>query len=130
MLERYVRFLQENEATGDVMVEARGGVEDETLKRSYELLVENGTDNIPTSMWKQYMTSGRLKVKPKSANICGLQIADLLAHPARRDYLLQKQLLTDARNVFGDEVSAILRNSKYRRSRKGKIEGYGQKFLP
>jgi len=111
-------------------VESRGGNEDRTLKDSYTRLYKQGTDNIPAERWQERLTSRELKVKPKLANIAGLQLADLLAHPARREMLLERQLIGDERNIFGDQVSDILRKSKYHRSRSGKIEGYGKKFLP
>jgi len=34
------------------------------------------------------------------------------------------------REVFGDHIVEILVDSKYRRSKDGKIEGYGIKVLP
>jgi hypothetical protein len=71
------------------------------------------------------------KVKPKSTNIVGLQLADLVAHPSRREILMEHQLLVDDRDVFGDRICAILRQSKYHRSwRTGQIEEYGKKLLP
>jgi len=130
MLERFVLFLHYNNFRGDVMVESRGGNEDRTLKDSYTRLYQQGTDNIPTERWQARLTSSELKVKPKLANVAGLQLADLLAHPARREVLLERQLIGDERNIFGNQVSDILRQSKYHRSRSGKIDGYGKKFLP
>ena len=70
-------------------------------------------------------------MKPKSADVAGLQLADLIAHPSRRELLIEHGLLTDDRDVFGDQICAILRQSKYRRDRRsGRIEGYGKKLLP
>jgi hypothetical protein len=71
-----------------------------------------------------------LKVKPKTANVSGLQLADLVAHPSRREILLEHRLIADQRDVFGDKICEILRESKYLRSRTGQIEGYGKKLLP
>jgi hypothetical protein len=131
LLERYVMFLQEGGHRGDVMVEARGGAEDRKLKDSYNRLYAQGTDHIPAARWQACLTSQELKVKPKSADIAGLQLADLIAHPSRRELLIEHGLLTDDRDVFGDQIRAILRQSKYRRDRRsGGIEGYGKKLLP
>lgn len=113
------------------MVESRGGREDGKLKDSYRRLFAGGTDNIPPERWQERLTSSELKVKPKSANIAGLQLADLLAHPSRREVLIEHQLIVDDRDVFGDQICAILRQSKYHRNlRTGQIEGYGKKLLP
>jgi len=131
LLERYVLFLHYANARGDVMVEQRGGAEDRKLKRSYQRLYEHGNENIPAERWQARLTSRELKVKPKSANIAGLQLADLIAHPSRRETLIEHALLVDSRDVFGDQISAILRLDKYhRRKQTGQIEGYGKKLLP
>ena len=127
MLERFVLFLHYGKHRGDVVVESRGREEDEKLKDSYQRLFMNGTDHIPAERWQERLTSRELKVKPKSANVAGLQLADLIAHPSRREILLDHQLMIDQRDVFGDKICAILRKSKYLRSRVGQIDGYGKK---
>jgi hypothetical protein len=106
-------------------------VEDRKLKESYQRLYERGNDNIPAERWQMRLTSRELKVRPKSANIAGLQLADLIAHPSRREVMLEHGLTCDSRDVFGDQISAILRQGKYLRNRRtGQIEGYGKKLLP
>ena len=131
LLERFVLFLRHNGYSGDVMVEARGGREDKKLKDSYIQLYRHGTDYIPPERWQERLTSRELKVKPKKANIAGLQLADLIAHPSRREILIENQLLVDNRLVFGDQISAILRQNKYyRHAQTGQISGYGKKLLP
>lgn len=131
MLERFILFLRKGHHRGDVMVERRGTKEDRKLEDSYSGLFNYGTDFVPSIQWQQCLTSKSLKVRPKSANIAGLQLADLVAHPSRREILLDNQLITDNRNTFGDQVCAILRQSKYLRdARTGRIYGYGKKLLP
>jgi len=131
LLERFVLFLHYGGHRGDVMVESRGGKEDSKLKASYTRLYESGTDNIPAARWQERLTSRQLKAKPKNANIAGLQLADLIAHPSRREVLLDARLVVDDRDTFGDRICAILRRSKYHRNwRTGEIEGYGKKLLP
>ena len=113
------------------MVEARGGKEDGKLKDSYTRLYERGTDNIPLERWQERLTSRELKLRPKTANVAGIQLADLIAHPSRREVLIENRLLVDDRDTFGDQICAILRQSKYHRnSRTGQIEGSGKKLLP
>jgi hypothetical protein len=113
------------------MVESRGGKEDRQLKRSYSRLYEEGSDYIEIETWQSRLTSKKLKVKPKRANIAGLQLADLVAHPSRREILIQNKLIDDQRKVFGDRICEILGREKYlRNQRTGHIEGYGKKLLP
>ena len=131
LLERYVLFMQGGDHRGDVMVESRGGREDRMLKDSYARLYERGTDYLPAARWQARLTSRELKVRPKRANIAGLQLADLVAHPSRREILIEHQLGVDDRNTFGDQICAILRQGKYyRNERTGQIAGYGKKLLP
>lgn len=130
MLERYVLFLHYRNNKGDVMVESRGGKEDLKLKSSFSGLYESGTAKIPAGRWQERLTSCELKAKPKEANIAGLQVADLIAHPSRREILLENHLIQDSRDIFGDQITTILLESKYLRSPRGKIQGYGKKLLP
>ncbi|NCP16721.1 DUF3800 domain-containing protein [bacterium] len=130
MLERFVLFLHYGNHRGDVMVESRGRVEDEKLEDSFRRLYQNGTDHVPAERWQERLTSAELKVKPKTANIAGLQLADLIAHPSRREILLDYKLIADNRDTFGNKICAILREDKYLRSRSGQIPGYGKKLLP
>jgi hypothetical protein len=131
LLERFILLLHYGDHRGDVMVESRGGNEDRKLKDSYSRLYLRGTDNIPLERWQERLVSCELKVKPKTANIAGLQLADLIAHPSRREVLIEHQLIVDDRDTFGDQVCAILCQSKYHRNRRtGEIEGYGKKLLP
>jgi hypothetical protein len=131
LLERFVLFLHYAGGRGDVMVESRGGKEDSKLKGSYSGLYEGGTDNIPALRWQSQLTSRELKVKPKSSNVAGLQLVDLIAHPSRREVLLDHELISDDRDTFGDRICQILRNNKYHRNRRtGQIDGYGKKLLP
>jgi hypothetical protein len=131
LLERFVLFLHYGGHRGDVMVESRGGNEDRKLKDSYSRLYAHGTDNIPAERWQEKLTSCELKVRPKTANVAGLQLADLVAHPSRREVLLDHQLIVDDRDTFGARICEILRETKYHRSRRTQqIEGYGKKLLP
>lgn len=129
LMERYVMELTRLNAVGDVMAEARGGKEDMRLKRSFRLVWENGTEYVSADDFETRITSKELKVKLKTNNIAGLQLADILAHPSHRATL--------ARNnheklpvFFGAKIATILETSKYVRSDNGRIMGYGRKVLP
>ena len=129
LLERYVLFLTNNNFVGDVMAESRGGKEDMRLKASYKKVYKEGTEYVGAEEFQKYLTSGELKVKQKSNNIAGLQLADLLAHPSYKATLARRNRRKLASN-FGGEIAQILEKTKYYRSPTDKIEGWGRKWLP
>ena len=69
-----------------------------------------------------------LKVKLKSLNITGLQLADLLAHPSRRFIFRKYGIDEGKRYVFGDKIIETIKGKFY--SGSTGIEGYGIKKLP
>lgn len=129
LLERYILFLRTVRATGDVMAESRGGKEDMRLKKSYQRVFSEGTEYVASEAFEKYMTSRQLKVKQKSNNIIGLQLADLIAHPSFRATLARKNKQGLPSN-FGGKIAHILEDKKYYRSPSGKIDGWGRKWLP
>src|SRR6266540_1646551 len=81
-LGRYLMFLRTRNAVGDVMAESRGRREDRRLEDEYTRIYREGTSFVPHANFVERLTSSQLKVKPKSANVAGLQLADLIAHPS------------------------------------------------
>ena len=81
MLERYAGWLVYKNVVGDVMAESRGGEEDLQLKQAYRRAYESGTQHFSHEKFQLGLTSKDLKIRPKSANIAGLQLADVLAYP-------------------------------------------------
>jgi hypothetical protein len=79
--------------------------------------------------FQRALTSGEVKLKPKSANIAGLQIADLLAFPSKREVLLEKGLILDPGDTFGQEVTRRLASKYNRHLFQDRIQGYGKVFL-
>jgi hypothetical protein len=130
LLERFVMFLEANYATGDVLAESRGGKEDMKLKDSFQRLYNSGTEYVDHTRFSTALTSSQIKIKPKSANIAALQIADLIAHPSRQEILSIYRKLEYGTEKFGYEIIRILNESKYDRSADGRINGFGRKFLP
>ena len=124
-----MRWLERHRAQGDVMAESRGGKEDMRLKKSFERVFEEGSEWISPEAIHIRLTSRQLKVKPKANNISGLQLADLLAHPSYKASLARKnrEALPD---TFGGQIAQILLDSKYDRSKSGRIDGWGIKWLP
>ena len=129
LVERYVLWLHNNNSYGDVMAESRGGKEDRRLKDSFERVFEKGSDFIQHEIFTTHLTSRQLKVKPKSNNIVGLQLADLIAHPSFRAALARHNNESLPDN-FGGQIAQILEASKLLRSPTGKIDGWGRKWLP
>lgn len=129
LVERYVLWLRGKKVLGDVMAESRGRKEDMRLKRSFRRLCEKGTGYITAADIMNYLSSRELKVKSKSNNICGLQIADLIAHPSFRGALARKENKPLPDN-FGGRIVQILEAKKYHRNPSGSIDGYGRKWLP
>ena len=128
MFERYHLRLKEINQKGDMMFESRGGKEDTRLKESYRNLFKNGTDYIRANDIDETLTSKELKIKPKSANISGLQLADLLAFPTRRYALKHYNLLNDGRETFNEKIIEKIESKFFKRD--NVIEGYGIKLLP
>jgi len=125
LLERFVFFLNRRASQGDAMAESRGGKEDRRLKSAYTRLWEQGTDFAGPEQFQKALTSKQLKVKLKTNNISGLQLADLLAHPSRNEILKEQGLLDKNLAPFARQVVAAL-GKKY-----DQWEGkqFGKKFL-
>ena len=128
-VERYLFWLRNKNAVGDVMAESRSGKPDRRLKDSFERVFINGSDFLEPEIFGIHLTSKQLKVKSKDYNIAGLQLADSIAHPSFRTMLARKanQPLP---NNFGGKIGQILEDSKYIRSFSGQIDGWGRKWLP
>jgi hypothetical protein len=129
MVERFVLWLRAKTARGDVMAESRGGKEDIRLKASFERVCEQGSDFVPPDQFAAFLTSRQLKVKNKSNNIAGLQVADIIAHPSFRATLARREDKPLADN-FGGRIAQLLDETKYHRNPDGLIEGWGRKWLP
>ena len=129
LLERFKLFLNIKNSIGDVMIESRGGKEDMRLKKSFRTLMEKGTNYLTAAELNQRITSKELKVKAKSANIAGLQLADLIAHPVRRYVFKNILKMDDGKTTFSDAIIDILAAGKFFKY-KGRIMGYGVKKLP
>lgn len=125
LLERFVFFLNRSKAHGDVMAESRGGKEDMKLKQAFRQLWEQGTDYVPPEQFQKALTSKELKVKQKAANVAGLQLADMAAHPSREEILHESGLREKKPATFARLVIAIL-DDKY--DRQGN-RVYGKKML-
>lgn len=129
LLERYALLLEGNKAVGDVMAESRGKKENKQLSKAYRYIYKNGTDNISAVFFQRWLSSKEIKIKSKSDNVSGLQLADLIANPSCRDLICTrtKTVMTAA---FSQKVVEILHRKKYRRNHRGIVAGWGTKWLP
>ncbi len=125
LLERFNFWLNRHDAKGDIMAESRGGKEDRRLKNSFHRLWQYGTDYVSPDQFHYSFTSRQLKVKPKSGNVSGLQLADIIAHPSRAEILDAERLLGRPLAAFSKKIINILQQ-KYDRY-EGKV--CGKKFL-
>ena len=125
LLERFNFWLNRENSMGDVMAESRGGKEDMRLKDSFHRLLKQGTDYVDPDQFQKSFTSRQLKVKPKSANVSGLQLADIIAHPSRAEILDIERLLGRPLASFSKKVIGLLQE-KY--DRQGE-RIFGRKFI-
>jgi hypothetical protein len=128
LLERYVMFLDSSNSIGDVMIEARGKKEDRILIKVYKELVNSGNKYLTAEFFKKSLTSCDLKIKPKTDNIIGLQLADLIAHPSRRHLLRTFCKVNFDKFVFGDQMHLSIIEKYY--SYNGTYINTGLKMLP
>lgn len=125
ILERYALWLKRNTSIGDAMAEARGGKDDLRLKTSFERLYEQGTEYLGAEQFQSVFTSKQLKIKAKSNNIAGLQLADLVAYPSRNEILDEQKYLGRELAPFTKLVIEILQHKYDRMGEKV----YGKKFI-
>lgn len=130
LIERYVLWLYRQRLTGDVVIEPRFKQVDKKLKASFEHIYDHGTEHIPAHRIQQRLTSREIKFEPKSSNVAGLQLVDMIAHPSHQA-LKSKITGEPMKAQFGMQVVDILMRSRYSRDpKRGTIEGWGQKILP
>lgn len=129
LVERYVMYLQECDATGDVISEARGKSEDRRLKTEFTRLFDEGTERLSSGILQRHLSSRQLKLRTKADVVAGLEIADLLAHPSHV-YLINRYEGTSSPENFGARIARILITDKFLRSVSGKVAEYGMKWLP
>lgn len=126
LLERYIFFLEgAGNAVGDVMAESRGGKEDMRLKKVFTELWTNGNNYIGPKRFQERLSSKQLKIRPKTANVSGLQLADLIAHPSRTEILMEHDQLETSVPLFGEKIMEILKNKYYQRGNRI----FGKKML-
>lgn len=130
LLQRYCGYLNHINRRGDVMAESRGKVENGLLMDSYARHHARGAWHMRAEAFQRALTTHELKVKPKTANIAGLQLADLLANPFRRYVLIEQGCLTEPLGPFSEKMVAAALPKLNRHLYDGRIAGYGTVFFP
>ena len=129
MLERNCGFLIFLNKRGDIWTEARGKKEDRSLKKEYSRIYTDGTYFRSASFFQRALTSNKIKIKSKKSNIAGLQIADILAHPCKQEFLYEKGRMSHSSSVFGRQISNCVRSKYNMQVYRQKVEGYGKVFI-
>jgi len=130
LLQRYCFWLNHLNRQGDVMAESRGGAEDRRLQDAYQDIWDRGDFHHDAEFFQRCLTSRKPKLKKKSDNIAGLQLADLLAHPVRRHVLLQKRHSQHPESAFERRLFKILQSKFNRHIWEDRVEGYGWVLFP
>lgn len=130
LMQRYCGYLNHTGHQGDIMAESRGGREDRLLKSSYEFVYSRGIWKARADVFKRALTSKRLKVKPKSANIAGLQLADMLAHAVKQQILTELNLNPAGLGPFAEKLLEATTEKFNRHLYDGRVWGYGKVFFP
>lgn len=119
LLERYTSWLKAAGVQGDVMAESRGRTEDQELAEAFEVALQE---------LEQVLTSKKIKLKKKEHAIPGLELADLLAYPFKREMVAE----TRGEKPLKDFSSAVLdeaRPKMHRQVETRRIDGYGKVWL-
>lgn len=117
LIERFCMEVGDREAGGVIVAERRDATLDHELDIAWLNLKVQGTRFIKAKDIEKRIVG--LNLRAKTANIAGLQLADLIVTPIGRK-VLGKTIKEDYRVV----------EEKFRRSRDGKVDGYGLIVLP
>jgi hypothetical protein len=126
LLDRFCGVLHSLGSQGDVMAESRGGFEDMELKHAYQEVWESGTHHREATFFQQVLTSKEVKLQKKQANIAGLQVADLLAHPLKQNILQEARVEGISLGLFGMKVCQAVASKYSRQEKPGDVNSYGR----
>lgn len=130
LIERYIYWLNRHNAQGYVIAEPRYKKADKKVKSSYGLIFRNGTEHIGAGVVRKRLLSSDIIFQPKRANVAGLQLCDLIAHPSFRSMRCERDRTPEPAD-FGGRIAEILRRKRYARDPKtNEISGWGTKWLP
>ena len=130
LLQRYCGWLNHLNRRGDVMAESRGGAEDTRLRNAYQHIWTHSDMFHPADFYRRPLTSKEAKLKKKSENVAGLQLADLLARGVRDDILADYGQLADQMAPFDARLLSVVRPKYNRHLYEGRVQGYGKVLFP
>jgi len=130
MMDRYSGWLNYKNSHGDILAESRGGEEDRQLKSAYKTVYESGTLMFSREHHQRALTSREIKIQPKSRDIAGLQLADILAFPVKQRCLADRGLIEAPGDVFGGKICELLAGKYNMNEWTGQVDGYGKVWLP
>ena len=128
LLERYAGWLKVSGAQGDVMAESRGRIEDQELAIAFESTLGKGTRFHSPQEFEHVLTSKKIKLKKKEHAIPGLELADLLAYPFKREMVAERR----GEEPPKDFSSAVLDEARPKMNcqiHTGRTAGYGKVWL-
>ncbi|MCC6299604.1 MAG: DUF3800 domain-containing protein [Anaerolineales bacterium] len=131
LLQRFAGYLNRINRVGDVMAEARGGKEDLLLQESYARIYQHGSWGVTSAAsFQSALSSRQIKLREKKANISGLQLADLLGHPAKMWTLRHYGIIESEPAPFANRLMKIVENKFNRQLFNNRLEGYGIVLYP
>lgn len=131
LLQRYAGYLNHINRIGDVMAETRGKKEDGLLQLSYSRVYQHGVWGVTSAgFFQSALSSNSIKLQNKRANISGLQLSDILAHPTKIWALKRFGLINDNLAPFAQRLMGITESKFNRHLYNGKIDGYGVVHYP
>lgn len=129
LIEKYVQFLERKNTFGDIMPEARDRSANLALQNEFDLIRAKGTRYASATQICRRLPVSKLKFMEKHRNVAGLQLCDLFTyscHYVARSYM-DGSSVTNSLHVA---IQQILESSKYDRSERGEIIGYGVTHIP
>jgi hypothetical protein len=89
ILENYIHFLQQQNGTGDIQCESTNAGQDLKLQHHFYHLMANGTLFYERKVFQSRIRT--INFPPKSDNVIGLQLADLLPNSLNRDLTTSRE---------------------------------------
>lgn len=130
LAEKFVQFLERENAVGDVWAESRKIKKNKALQRHFSDACNEGTRYVgDPARFAARLTSFDIQFREKKHNCTGLQIADVYAKPSM-DQILRQRIQGHAASPFSMRFGQLLQEKKYDRSPTGRVKGYGMKFMP
>jgi hypothetical protein len=99
------------------------------LKEAYAHIYKSGGYYLHPSVIARTLSSKKIKIKPKTLNIAGLQLADTLAHPLTRDVLVAYKRIPSVDGAFAQTLIEAVHWKYNHQIYRGTINGYGRVIL-